>query len=289
MISRHLIGNFFVIGGVEVTCVVKYRCTFNQTESCNRFLTQNLLRPPGVVNNNTFLLCPCNLPLMGGHFFSFLQAKKVYICSSHPLGRKSYINGHIAAANHDHISAKIKCFTKTNVSQKIPAPQDALLFRTIQRDPGAPVGTTCDKNRIKILLELVHGDIFSNGGISLKSHTPLQDIVDVLIQPLFRQSIVGDTISHHAARFWKGIKNSYLMPFSCKVVGSREPCRAGPHNSHLLAGLIGELFFLLPCIAALVHSSSLNGPNSNGFSKLLVCTYLFAWGKTGVCTYSGKR
>ncbi len=79
------------------------------------------------------------------------------------------------------------------------------------------------------------------------------------------------------------------MSFTCKIVGSREPCRTGPHNSRLLAGFISELFFLLPCIAALVHSSSLNGPNSNGFSKLLVSTHLFARSKTGVCAYRGKR
>ncbi len=68
------------------------------------------------------------------------------------------------------------------------------------------------------------------------SHRPhIQDVVDLLIEHLFRQPKGGNLAAHEAAAGVLFVENMQLIAQWRQVTGHRQRCRTGSHQSDLLA------------------------------------------------------
>ena len=70
----------------------------------------------------------------------------------------------------------------------------------------------------------------------LHFHTGLQDRVNVLIQPVFGQTIIGNPVPEHTAQLRQHLKYGCLVSHQLQIVSRAKPSRASAKHCHFLAG-----------------------------------------------------
>ena len=204
-------------------------------------------------------------------------------------GRQRNVDGHVPAPDNDDLASHLRGFPNLYVSQEIPPPENTFLFRPFQGNPCARIGSARKEDCIMFLLQFIQGDVLAYPRVALKLYAPFQNGLDVSVQPFLREPVVRNSVAQHAARLRKGVAKRHLVPLGGEIIGGGQPGRPGTHDRHFLAGPFRHLLSLFPCVAPFVHCGSLNRPDGNGVSKLLVSTDFFAGRKTSICADGGER
>ena len=90
-----------------------------------------------------------------------------------------------------------------DVSQKIHAPQHIRHARAFKVNLPALLEPRRNKDRLKaVLFQLIQGKVLARFLVLFEFDADAQNLVDLFVKNLFRQSVKGNAVSHHAARFW---------------------------------------------------------------------------------------
>ena len=72
----------------------------------------------------------------------------------------------------------------------------------------------------------------------LHVNAEVEDAVDLGIEDLLGQAILGDAVAHHAAERWLGVE-MWAVAEAAQEIGGRQTARSAADDSDLLAG-VGE-------------------------------------------------
>ena len=73
-------------------------------------------------------------------------------------------------------------------------------------------------NCIIAFLDILHCHISADGNIRNHVNACCQNMLDIALQNLLRQTIIGDTIAKHTARFCIFFKNRRFVSGQCKEI-----------------------------------------------------------------------
>mgnify|MGYP004421312965 CR=1 FL=1 len=96
--------------------------------------------------------------------------------------------------------------------------------------------TDCNKYCVVFFTQALDCHIFSNPFAKFNFDTGLKDGIDIIVQTVFRQTVVRDTIAEHTAKFRQHLKYSCLVSHKLQIVSSTESSRATAYDSDTLSG-----------------------------------------------------
>ena len=101
---------------------------------------------------------------------------------------------------------------------------------------GAPLlQTDGHQHRVVPVPQLLQGEIPAHPGVAADLHAQGGDHLDLPVQHILRQAVVGDAVAHHAAGLLQGLEHHHLVAQLHQVVGGGEPRRAGADDGRLPA------------------------------------------------------
>ena len=86
-------------------------------------------------------------------------------------------------------------------------------------------------NCIIAFLDILHCHISADGNIRNHVNACCQNMFDIALQNLLRQTIIGDTIAKHTAQLGTLLIYSYLMPHLCQIIRRRQSAGATADNA----------------------------------------------------------
>ena len=143
-----------------------------------------------------FLLGLCDLPGMGGHVVAALQAAHVHLFGPQAHRRACHVNGHVAAAQHQHPLAQPRPLTHSHLTEEIGVEQHAgqvgprnaqlaALVRAHRQEHGG----------VAVLQQRVH---VVHAGVEFELHSQGQDVVNLALDQLGGQAVLGHSDAHHS-------------------------------------------------------------------------------------------
>ena len=78
--------------------------------------------------------------------------------------------------------------------------------------------TDCNKNCVVFFTQTLDCHIFSNPFAKFNFDTGLKDGIDIIVQTVFRQTVVRDTIAEHTAKFRQHLKYGCLVSHQLQIV-----------------------------------------------------------------------
>ena len=173
--------------------------------------------------------------LPGRHLLALFQADQGDILGALALGRQGHVDGHVAAADDDHILADLDRLAHGRIAQEINTLQDALGILVFHTQAAAAMQTDGHEAGFETLfLKAFKGHILAEGHAALDLHAHLADHVDLGGQYIARQAVFGDAHAHHAARFRQLFENRDRIALERQGIGRRHAGR--PRADH------GDLF-----------------------------------------------
>ena len=76
-----------------------------------------------------------------------------------------------------------------------------------------------------MLLQFFKGHVFTHGGIGMDLYPVSFEIINLCIQHRPRQSVFGNSVSHHPAGFGHGLVYIHLIPVKCQKICRSKPGR----------------------------------------------------------------
>ena len=166
------------------------------------------------------------------------------------------IHRHVAAAHHaDLFAGEVGGLALADAPQQLHGADHVFGCLALQAQLFVVVGADGDIHRIKAALDIRHGQIFSDGHAGVDGDAGGQDIVDVPVQYLLGQAIVGDAIAQHAAQLGPLLVHRDLVPHQGQVIGGRQTAGAAADDGHRLARLRG--LFRHGGVLPVVHGKAL--------------------------------
>ena len=170
----------------------------------------------------------------GGHLPSGTAIQDGRLLGPHPEGAAGRINGHVPAADDCHLSVDLGLVAEIEITQEIDPWIDPL--GVLSRDPElhALMGPHAEKDGLVPQLpeEVGKGDILPDAGIGPNLHAEIEDGLQLPVQDIPRQAIVGDADAQHAPQRGEGLEDRHPIAQPRQVVGARQPCRPSPDHGH---------------------------------------------------------
>ena len=151
-------------------------------------------------------------------------------------GGAGHVHGHVAAADDRQFLAHRIGFAQGLPAEKIHSLDHA--FRIFPGDVHLAAHMTAypqEDRFVALLLQVIQREIPPHGGVGLQFDTQAQDIIDLLIQDIFREAIIRDTHPQHAAGLGQGFEDRGPVAPQGQVIGAGHTGRAAAHDGHFLA------------------------------------------------------
>ena len=124
------------------------------------------------------------------------------------------------------------------------------------------MGADGDVQAVIFLLQVLDPDVLAHGDAGMHLDAQRQDGLDLRIQQMPGETVVGDAVAEHTAQLLGLLIHGDLVAHKGQVVGAAEAAGAAAHNGDLLAGGRGALRLgHLPCV---VYGVALEAPDVDG-------------------------
>ncbi len=215
-------------------------------------------------DDDALLLSLADLVRARRHVVAAFQAGHVHLLGAQPPGGAGAVEGHVAAAQHDHPFADSHLVAQVHSAQEVGAHQDALTVGPRDAQLLSFVGAHCNHDRLVALLEERVQRFHPGPGHDNHSHS--FDLADLALDHVPRQPVFGDAVAEHASGGGKRLEHGHLMPLEAQVVGRGETGGPGADNRHpLFGGIFGR--GLVPPQTARMEMGSLTKPLRHSVSQ----------------------
>ena len=217
--------------------------------------TDHLRRHPHAAHMPVFIDLDGRGRLEGAHFHPFghggvdLAAQGRHIGHSaavngadlggaQPPGRAHGIHGHVAAADDGHLLAgQIGLLVFAHVAQEAHGRHDPFGVFVGKAQLLVGAGADGDEHGVILLPQLLDGDVVADAHPVLHFDPGGQNGMDVVVQPVLGQPVVGDAVAQHAAQLGQHLKDGDGMAHQAQVIGCRQAAGATADHGHTLAGV----------------------------------------------------
>ena len=166
------------------------------------------------------------------------------------------VHRHVAAAHHaDLFAGEVGGLALADAAEQLHGADHVLGGLALQAQLLVVVGADGDVNRVKAALDVRHGQVFADGHAGVDGDAGRQDIVDVPVQNVLGQAIVGDAIAQHTAQLGPLLVHGDFMAHQGQVIGGSQAAGAAADDGHRLARLRG--LFGDGGVRAVVHGKAL--------------------------------
>ena len=193
----------------------------------------------------------------GGHIIGTAAIGAGDLLSAQTDGAAGHVHGHVAAADDGYVLAgEIGHLIVTDGTQHLHGGHDVLAVLAGNARLFIGMGTDGDVNAVKLVTELVEGNVRTYVHVGIGFNTHREDGLNFCIQLLTGEAVGGDAVAQHTAQFLVLFKDGGLMTHAGQIVGTAEAAGAAADNGHLLtrggsAGRMGHN-------AGIIHSETLN-------------------------------
>ena len=186
------------------------------------FVDLDLLGAPGGVDLDPGLLGLADFEAAGGHGLPVLQTEHPDGAGAQPMGVSGAVDGHVAAADHDHVAGEGLPFLEGAAQI---ADGDVRSHGVVAGHPGPPAALAADgdvERLVALLLQLGDGHILADLHAAPDLRAELPDHVDLSVDDVLFQLVAGDAVGHHAAGAGILFKHSGTVAHNGQVVGRAE-------------------------------------------------------------------
>ena len=179
----------------------------------------------------------------GRHGLVVFDADQRDLFGAQTHGRAAGVEGHVAAADDDHVLAHVDGRAEGGVAQQIDRREDALGVVAGDRQRAAALQADAQVDGlVAVAQQRVDREVGAGGLAALQLDAERQNAVDVLLQHVgLGQAVLGDAEAQHAARFGLGLEDGGLVAEQRQVAGAGETARAGADDGYLLGeGRLGS-------------------------------------------------
>ena len=190
---------------------------------------------PAVEHGDSLFQGLFHFPGAGRAFFLGLQHDHGHVGCAVAQGGAGRVDGHVAAAHHQHVVALWHRLAQAEVLQIAQGGHHvgAVLAVHVQLEAGRRAHA--QEHRVKVVLQVREGHVPPDGGVELDLHAHLGDLLHLLGQSLPRQAVGGHAGGQGSARHGQGLVDHRLDPIAGQVVGAGQARRTGSHDGHLFA------------------------------------------------------
>ena len=182
-----------------------------------------------------------DLHLVRGHFGPGPPVEKPDLAGVEAECRARAVDGGVAAAHHQHTPRQRLGPVQTVFAQELDPGDDPLGLFILYPHLGAFPGADAEEHGgVTLFLEPRHGEVTPEGHIGVELHAQVEDLVDLEVERLLRQTVLGDAIAEHPARLGQTLKHVHVVPLDGEEVGTGEPRRAGPDDGDPAAVGLGQ-------------------------------------------------
>ena len=180
-----------------------------------------------------------DLQLLSGHLRLGAAVDHVDLLGPQADGGAAGVHGGVAAADNGHLVANVRPLSQGHPLEEVDAPQDPVQVLSRAADGHAGPGADGHHHGVVAALKFLEGGVHPDAEVVLHLHTQGGDLVDLLVQHLLGQAVLGDAVAEHAAHLGHGIHNGHPVALQGQVVGRGEAARAAADDAHPLAGGCG--------------------------------------------------
>ena len=153
-----------------------------------------------------------DLDVVGGHLLPGSTVYAVDLQGAKADGGAQAVHCHVAAADNADAPSDLDLLAQVDVLEELGGRHDALYaVLALQPEGLGPVGTNGQQYGVVVLQQLLQGDVTSDGDAGVVSNALLPDPVDLLVQLLDGQPVVGDTNAEHAAQHRELLEDLHLV------------------------------------------------------------------------------
>ena len=155
-----------------------------------------------------------------------------------PNRRTGTVHGNIATAHYyNTLACVIRDIAPADFSQHIHGRINTLAVYAFYIYSLSHLSANGNINRVIFLQKLLHGNIPAHRCIIADFNISRgKNRIDILIQSVLGQSVIGNTIAKHAASLFPFLKNNYLMPHQGQIISCCQSGGTAAHNRYLLSG-----------------------------------------------------
>jgi len=141
------------------------------------------------------------------------------------------IDGRITTAHHHDLVPYLGALARIDAPQKVDGRIDA--GEVFARDAHGRGIVSADAQQDGIIFLAQGGEILYRG-VGENRNTAICDALDLLIEDILGQAIVGDAIAEHPSGLGLGFVDRYLIAQERQVLRGRQATGPGPHDGDLL-------------------------------------------------------
>ncbi len=240
VISFHGHGVIFVILRIEPAVrVLNGSALLKHNGLYSAVLCQDFFRAPATVDGDALFFCLQDFIFCGRHFRSLLQRIHGYGISAKTNGRSCHINGNIAAANDNYLSAERLGLVRCHVAQEINTGNNAVAVFSGNTKFSSSLGADGNVKALKaVFSQLIQRYVPANFHTALNFNTQCTDNVYFGIHNVLFQTEIRNTKGHHTAGNGFLFKDRYTVPQHGQVIGTGKTRRAGTNDGNLLTVVI---------------------------------------------------
>ena len=154
-------------------------------------------------------------------------------------GGTGAVHGHISAAHHQHsLSGEIRWIVISDIPKHLHRRDHALGVLSFNADLFIIVRADGDINRVKILSQAAQGNIVlpvSDIHARMYLHACGENGLDVLIQPLPGEAVIGNTVAEHTAQLALLLEHHRVVSHQLQIIGCGKAARPAARNGDPLA------------------------------------------------------
>ena len=160
-----------------------------------------------------------------------------------PHDRARDIEGHIAAANHDHLAVQIDLVAEVDVEQIVNRAKRAVQVHAFDVQLAALVRADGEEDRLEaILFETGQGEIAAEPAVQFDLHSQVNDRLNLRLNDFARQAVLRNAQRQHPARHALGLEDGRLESHQGEVVRAAQARRASPdHGDPATVAQLGAL------------------------------------------------
>ena len=178
-------------------------------------------------------------------------------------GAAGHVHGHVAAADDHHLLAgKVRHHVVADGAQHLHGGHHVLAVLAGDAHLLILMGADGDIQAVVVLLQLLHPDIGTHGGVGMGLNAQRQDGVDLRVQQVPGEPVAGDAVAQHAAQLCPLLVHRDLVAHQRQIVGAAQAAGAAADDGHLFAG--GRRAGGLGHVPGVVHGVPLQTPDVDG-------------------------
>ena len=154
-------------------------------------------------------------------------------------GGTGTVHGHVSAAHHQYgLSGEIRRIVIPDIPKHLHRGDHALGVLSLNADLFIIVRADGDINRVKILSQAAQGNIVlpvSDIHARMYLHACGENGLDVLIQPLPGEAVIGNAVAKHAAQLALLLEHHRMVPHQLQIISRGKTARPAARNGDPLA------------------------------------------------------